>query len=85
MASKQSAAQAYLSAAVSGSPCWAPTALATSTLEVIEGLALPTAGTVRVPGHDPYRARRLVRPRIGIMLQDAGFSADLTVTETGRL
>lgn len=57
----------------------------TSTLEVIEGLALPTAGTVRVLGHDPYRARRLVRPRIGIMLQDAGFPADLTVTETGRL
>ena len=57
----------------------------TSTLEVIEGLALPTAGTVRVLGHDPYRARRLVRPRIGIMLQDGGFPADLTVAETGRL
>jgi ABC-2 type transport system ATP-binding protein len=57
----------------------------TSTLEVIEGLALPTAGTVRVLGHDPYRARRLVRSRVGIMLQDAGFPADLTVTETGRL
>jgi ABC-2 type transport system ATP-binding protein len=57
----------------------------TSTLEVIEGLALPTAGTVRVLGHDPYRARRLVRPRVGIMLQDAGFPADLTVVETGRL
>jgi ABC-2 type transport system ATP-binding protein len=32
-----------------------------------------------------YRARRLVRPRMGIMLQDAGFPGDLNVTETGRL
>ena len=57
----------------------------TSTLEVIEGIALPTAGTVRVLSYDPYRDRRLVRPRIGIMLQDAGFPADPTVTQTGRL
>ena len=47
----------------------------TSTLEVVEGLAPPTAGTVRVLGHDPYRARRRVRPRIGIMLQEGGFAS----------
>jgi ABC-2 type transport system ATP-binding protein len=57
----------------------------TSTLEVLEGLAAPSSGMVRVLGHDPYRARRLVRPRTGIMLQDGGFPADLTVTETGRM
>lgn len=57
----------------------------TSTLEVIEGLAPPTSGTVRVFGHDPFRARRAVHPRIGIMLQEGGFPADLTVTETVRM
>jgi ABC-2 type transport system ATP-binding protein len=57
----------------------------TSTLEVLEGLALPTSGVVRVLGRDPYRGRRLVRPRIGIMLQEGGFPADLTVAETGRM
>jgi ABC-2 type transport system ATP-binding protein len=57
----------------------------TSTLEVLEGLAPPTSGTVRVLGSDPYRRRRLVRPRIGIMLQEGGLPADLTVAETGRM
>jgi ABC-2 type transport system ATP-binding protein len=57
----------------------------TSTLEILEGLAPPTSGTVRVLGHDPYRDRRKVRPRIGIMLQDSGFAADLTVAETARM
>jgi ABC-2 type transport system ATP-binding protein len=54
----------------------------TSTLEVLEGLSPPTSGLVRVLGRDPYRGRRLVRPRIGIMLQEGGFPADLTVAET---
>lgn len=57
----------------------------TSTLEVLEGLAAPTSGAVRVLGHDPYRARHLVRPRVGIMLQEGGFPSDLTVAETGRM
>ncbi|MQS13250.1 ABC transporter ATP-binding protein [Streptomyces kaniharaensis] len=56
----------------------------TSTLELIEGLAAPSGGTVRVLGHDPYRERAAVRPRIGIMLQEGGFPGDLTVAETGR-
>lgn len=56
----------------------------TSSLEVIEGLARPTAGTVRLLGHDPYAERRAVRPRIGIMLQEAGFPGALTVTELAR-
>jgi ABC-2 type transport system ATP-binding protein len=57
----------------------------TSTLEVLEGLAPPTSGAVRVLGLDPYRARRLVRPRVGIMLQEGAFPGDLTVTEVGRM
>ncbi|MFJ1705376.1 ABC transporter ATP-binding protein [Kitasatospora sp. NPDC088346] len=56
----------------------------TSTLELIEGLAAPTAGTVRVLGHDPYRERAALRPRIGIMLQEGGFPGELTVAETGH-
>ncbi len=57
----------------------------TSTLEVLEGLARPSSGTVRVFGHDPYRERRIVRPRTGIMVQDRGFAADLTVAETVKM
>ncbi|MFH8985997.1 ABC transporter ATP-binding protein [Streptomyces varsoviensis] len=57
----------------------------TSTVELIEGLARPSGGTVRVLGHDPYGERRAVRPRIGVMLQEGGFPAELTVAETVRM
>ncbi|GAA2260578.1 ABC transporter ATP-binding protein [Streptomyces amakusaensis] len=57
----------------------------TSTVELLEGLAAPAAGTVRVLGHDPYRERAAVRPRIGVMLQEGGFPSDLTVTETAAM
>ncbi|MFF7440109.1 ATP-binding cassette domain-containing protein [Streptomyces sp. NPDC008122] len=57
----------------------------TSTVELLEGLAAPTRGTVRVLGHDPYRERTAVRPRIGVMLQEDGFPSDLTVAETVRM
>jgi ABC-2 type transport system ATP-binding protein len=56
----------------------------TSALEVLAGLARPTSGRVQVLGHDPFRARRLIRSRIGIMLQARGFAADLTVAETTK-
>lgn len=49
----------------------------TSLLEVVEGLAPASSGTVRVLGRDPLRERRVVRPRIGIVLQDSGFPSDL--------
>ncbi|AEV84710.1 multidrug ABC transporter ATPase [Actinoplanes sp. SE50] len=57
----------------------------TSTLEVVEGQTRPNAGTVRVLGHDPHAARAAVRPRMGVMLQEGGFPADLTVVETARM
>jgi ABC-2 type transport system ATP-binding protein len=57
----------------------------TSTVEVVEGLSRPSGGQVRVLGHDPYAERAAVRPRIGIMLQEAGFAGDLTVLETLRM
>ena len=57
----------------------------TSLLEVVEGIAAPSAGSVRVLGSDPFRDRHLVRPRTGIMLQEAGFPSDLTTVETARM
>ncbi|MEJ6020259.1 ABC transporter ATP-binding protein [Corynebacterium sp. H113] len=54
----------------------------TSTLELIEGLARPTAGTVTVLGADPHDDRRLVRPQLGIMLQSGGLPQQLSVSET---
>lgn len=60
----------------------------TSTLETIEGHREATSGQVQVFGRNP-RDRRAVRPRMGIMLQESGFSPDLTVRESveviGRL
>ncbi|WP_051970768.1 ABC transporter ATP-binding protein [Kitasatospora azatica] len=57
----------------------------TSILELLEGLARPSAGTIRVLGRDPYAERASVRPRIGVMLQEGGFPVDLTVDETARM
>ncbi|MFD7236496.1 ABC transporter ATP-binding protein [Streptomyces syringium] len=57
----------------------------TSTVELLEGLARPTGGQVRVLGHDPYAERRAVRPRVGVMLQEGGFPSDLTAAETVRM
>lgn len=56
----------------------------TSTLETIEGHRTATSGTVRVFGQSPLD-RRSVRPRMGIMLQESGFTPDLTVKESIRL
>ena len=53
----------------------------TTTLEAVEGLRRTSGGVVRVLGSDPVADRKAIRPRIGIMLQDSGFPADLTVAE----
>ncbi|WP_406437608.1 ABC transporter ATP-binding protein [Streptomyces sp. NBC_00631] len=57
----------------------------TSTVELLEGLAPPDGGRVRVFGHDPHRERAAVRPRTGVMLQEGGFPSELTVRETVRM
>ncbi|MGX1548702.1 ABC transporter ATP-binding protein [Streptomyces adustus] len=57
----------------------------TSTVELLEGLASPSGGRVRVLGHDPFRERAAVRPRTGVMLQEGGFPSELTVGETARM
>lgn len=56
-----------------------------STLEVIEGLARPTSGEVRLFGKDPAAERRAIRPQTGIMLQRGGLPQELTVLETLKL
>lgn len=53
----------------------------TSTLEVVEGHRTASSGRVTILGENP-RDRTAVRPRMGIMLQESGFSADLSVMET---
>ncbi|MEU9089042.1 ABC transporter ATP-binding protein [Streptomyces sp. NPDC048428] len=57
----------------------------TSTVELLEGLARPDGGAIRVLGHDPHADRAAVRPRIGVMLQEGGFPSDLTAAETVRM
>jgi ABC-2 type transport system ATP-binding protein len=57
----------------------------TSTLEIVEGLAAPTNGTVRVLDKDPVADRAQIRPELGIMLQSGGLPKELTVAETMRM
>ncbi|MFJ6730470.1 ABC transporter ATP-binding protein [Streptomyces sp. NPDC091281] len=57
----------------------------TSTVELLEGLAPPSGGQVRILGHDPHGERDAVRPRTGVMLQEGGFPSELTVAETTRM
>jgi ABC-type multidrug transport system ATPase subunit len=54
----------------------------TSALEVLEGLAAPDGGTVRILGGDPRRDHAGVRPYLGVLLQSSGLPGDLTVRET---
>lgn len=57
----------------------------TSTLEILEGLAPPTAGEARVLGMDPVADRARVRPHTGIMLQSGGLPRALSVDETLKM
>lgn len=55
----------------------------TSLLETVEGLRSPKSGSVEVLGGDPGASA--IRTRMGIMLQESGYAADLTVAETIQL
>ena len=58
----------------------------TSTVELLEGLAAPYRGKVRLFGDlDPVADRAKIRPRTGAMLQEGGFIAHLTTAETLRM
>ena len=57
----------------------------TTTTEILEGYRRPTAGEVRVLGHDPARREPALKRRIGIVLQSTGVDPFLTVRETVSL
>ena len=57
----------------------------TTTLELVQGFRRPQVGTVRLFGQDPVAAGPAVRRRTGVVLQQAGFLAELTVAETVRM
>jgi ABC-2 type transport system ATP-binding protein len=54
----------------------------TSVLEVLEGLAAPGGGSVRILGCDPIAQRARIRRDLGMLLQSSGLPGDLTVAET---
>jgi len=53
----------------------------TTTVEILEGYRTRTGGEVSVLGMDPARGQRDLRERVGIVLQQCGVQADLTVAE----
>ena len=57
----------------------------TTTVEILEGYRRRDAGEVSVLGHDPERAGREFRARIGIVLQSSAVYPTLTVGEILRL
>ncbi|MEP6759480.1 MAG: ABC transporter ATP-binding protein [Actinomycetota bacterium] len=54
----------------------------TTTTEILEGYLVPTGGHTSVLGHDPTKAERDLKQRIGIVLQSTGVDHFLTVRET---
>jgi ABC-2 type transport system ATP-binding protein len=57
----------------------------TTTVELCEGYRRPDGGTVRVLGRDPVREGRLLRPRVGVMLQGGGAYPGIRAAEMLRL
>lgn len=58
----------------------------TSTVELLEGLAAPSQGSIRLfDGLDPIADRARIRSRTGAMLQEGGFISHLTVRETAGM
>ncbi len=53
----------------------------TTTVEIMEGHRHASAGTVSVLGHDPAKAERSFKDRIGIVLQEGSVEDELTVRE----
>ncbi|MBI5876455.1 MAG: ABC transporter ATP-binding protein [Chloroflexi bacterium] len=56
----------------------------TSTLECLEGLRTPSAGSLRVAGLDPGSESRKLRNVIGVQLQSAGLPESITPDEAMR-
>lgn len=53
----------------------------TTTVEILEGHRESSAGEVSVLGHDPSRAEREFKERIGIVLQESSVERELSVRE----
>lgn len=53
----------------------------TTTIECIEGLRTADQGTIRVLGMDPIHQERLLRPALGIQLQQANLPENIKVWE----
>lgn len=57
----------------------------TTTVETLEGYRTPDEGTIRVLGLDPIRQAQILKPRIGVMLQQDGLYPALTAREVLQL
>lgn len=57
----------------------------TTTVETLEGYRIPDQGTVRVLGLDPIRDAQVLKPQIGVMLQQDGLYPGLTAREVLHL
>jgi ABC-2 type transport system ATP-binding protein len=57
----------------------------TSTLECLEGLRKPDAGTLRIMDIDPVSQPRSLRNLIGVQLQTSGMPDSISVSEAMRL
>jgi ABC-2 type transport system ATP-binding protein len=55
-----------------------------TTVEILEGYRTRTSGTAKVLDEDPQHATRKHKQRVGIVLQDSGDSANVTVAEQLR-
>jgi len=57
----------------------------TTTVETLEGYRTPDQGTIRVLGLDPLRQCTILKPQIGVMLQQDGLYPALTAREVLQL
>jgi ABC-2 type transport system ATP-binding protein len=57
----------------------------TTTVETLEGYRTPDEGTIRVLGLDPIRDAHVLKPKIGVMLQQDGLYPGLTAHEVLQL
>src|SRR5436309_581073 len=57
----------------------------TTTVETLEGYRTPDEGTIRVLGLDPIRDAHVLKPQIGVMLQQEGLYPGLTAREVLHL
>jgi ABC-2 type transport system ATP-binding protein len=57
----------------------------TTTVETLEGYRVPDQGSVRVLGLDPIHDAKVLKPQVGVMLQQDGLYPALTAREALRL